>query len=104
MRDGVSANFLSVTSNGERLEDAFGRNRNRIAVIAKHIAINHIAKALVIILLRNVERHIFLRTKLVRIFFISLELLSTETARVSTRSIYFITHFLCQIHHCIRRI
>ena len=102
--DGVSADFLGVTCDGERLEDAFRRNRNGIAVVAKHIAINHIAKALVVILLRHVECHIFLRTELIRIFFISLELLSTETACVSTRSIYFITHFLCQIHHCIRRI
>ena len=104
MSDGVSTDFLSITRNGERLENAFGRNRNGIAVVAKHIAINHIAKALVVILLCNVECHIFLRTKLVRIFFIRLELFSTKTACVSTRSIYFITHFLCQIHHCIRRI
>ena len=98
----VGPHLVGITCDGDGLENTLGRHRNRVTVVAQHITIYHVTQALFIILLRHVQRDVFLGTQLISIFLVGLQLLGAETARVGTSRIHFVPLFLGQIHHRIR--
>ena len=98
MRDGIRTHFVGIARDGDGLEDAFRRYGDGITVVAQHVAVNHVTETLLIILLRHVQRHIFLRAQLVGVFLVTLELFLAEPARVGASRINFISFFFGQIH------
>ena len=57
--DGVGTNFLGIAGNGNGLENAFAGDADGIAVVAKHIAENHVFQRLLIIFLCHVKGYVF---------------------------------------------
>ena len=96
--DGIGTNLLGIAGNGDSLEDALRTDGDGVTVVAQHIAENHILQRLLVVFLRHVERHIFLCTQLVGVFFVLLQLFSAETASIGAGCIHFITVVL-QFHH-----
>ena len=101
MRNGVSTDFLGIAGYGHGLENTLGTYADGIAVVAKHIAIDHIAQALVIVFLGHVQGYILNRTQLIGILFVLLQLFFAETTGVGTGGIYLITHLAGQVHHIV---
>ena len=97
--DGIRADFVGITCNGQCLEDTFGTYRNRIGTVTQNIAEYHVFQAFLIVFLRHVEGDVFFGAQLVGIFFVCLQLFSTETARIGTSCIYFVPFFFGKIHH-----
>ena len=100
MGDGIGTDLLGIACNGDGLEDTLRRNRNRIAVVAHYVAVNHILQRLLVVLLRNVERYILLGTETISIALIGYQLLCRETACIGARCVYLIA-FLGQFHYCV---
>ena len=96
---GRSPYFASVPGDGECLENALARHRNRVAIVAQNVAEDHILQRLLVVFLRHVQGDILLCAQLVGVLFVGLELLRAESSRVGTGSIDFVTFLLRQIHH-----
>ena len=101
MGNGISSNLICITRYGNGLEDALGADRDRIAVVAKHVAEYHVFQRLLVIFLCHVESNILYRTELVCVFLVLLELLLAKSARVGTCSIDVVS-FLFEFHYCVR--
>ena len=101
VRNGVRTDFLGIAGYGHGLENTLRTYADGIAVVAKHIAIDHIAQALVIVFLGHVQGYILNRTQLIGILFVLLQLFFAETTGVRTGGIYLITHLAGQVHHIV---
>ena len=59
MGDSVGANLVRVAGDRQGLEDTLGTYGDRIRTITQHVSENHVLQALLVILFRNVDRHVF---------------------------------------------
>ena len=59
MGDSVGANLVCVAGDRQGLEDTLGAYGDRIRTITQHVSENHVLQALLVILFRNVDRHVF---------------------------------------------
>ena len=100
MGNGVGTNLFGVAGNGDGLENALRRYRDGVAVVAQHIAENHILERLLIILVCNVKRHIFFRAKLIGVLLVGLQLFGAETTCVGACSVNVVAVVL-QFHHSV---
>ena len=58
----VSTNLFGITGNGDGLENTLATDGDGVAVVAQHIAKDHVFQRLLVILLGNVECHVGLST------------------------------------------
>ena len=86
--DGVSTNLLGITCDGDGLEDALAADGDRVAVVAQHIAEDHVFQRLLVILMSHVEGYILYCAQLIGVFFILLQLLFAESACIGAGCIY----------------
>ena len=98
--NGIGTYLVCITGNRECLEDTFGADGDRVGASAQHVAEYHILQALLVVLMRHVERHVLLCAQLVGVLFVLFQLLTAEPARVGTGGIYFIAFLLGKVHHC----
>ena len=98
---GISTYLVGIARNDQSLENTLRAYGDGIAVVAQHIAKDHILERLLIILLGNIKGHIPDGTKLIGVLLVGLKLLGAETAGVGTRSINLISFLLSQIHHSV---
>ena len=89
---------------GHSLEDALGGDGDGVDVVAQHVAENHVLQALLVVLLRHVERHVLRGAELVGVLFVGLELFGAEAARVGAGGIYFVALLLGEVHDRVGRV
>ena len=99
VRDGIGTDFVGIARNGECLENTFRTYGNRICTVAEHVAIYHIAQALLVIFLCHVKRHIFCSSQLVGVSLVCLQLFVAETSGIGTSGIYLVAFFFGKIHY-----
>ena len=97
--NGAGTYFTCIACNGHGLEDALAGHADGIAVVAQHIAEDHVLQRLLIVLLSNVESDILLGAQLVGVLLVGLQLLGAETTGVGTCGIHLIALLLSQVHH-----
>ena len=96
--NGIRTDFVGITCDGQRLEDTFRADGNRVSTITQHISENHIFQTLFVVFLSNVQCYIFHCSQFVGVFFVCLQLFFAETARIGTSCIYFVTFFFSEVH------
>ena len=99
MGDGIRPYLLCVTGYRDGLEYPFRGHRDRVGPVPQDVSVDHVAKALVVVLLGDVEGHIFLGPELEGPLLVVLELRGTEPAGVGACRIDLAAFFLCQVHH-----
>ena len=98
MRDRIRTNLIRITCDRQRLENTLRAYGDGVGTVTQYVTEDHILQALLIILLGDVEGHIFRRTQLVSVLLVLLQLLVAETTGVRTSGIHLISLFLRQIH------
>ena len=88
--NGFGAYLVGIACNGYCLEDALAAHRDGIAVVAEHVAKNHVLQRFLVVLVGHVEGHIFHGTQFVGILLVFLQLLFAESAGIGTGGIHFI--------------
>ena len=101
--NGVSADLFRIASDGDGLENAFRRNGNGVAVVAQYVTENHVFQRFRVVLLRDIECHVFHCAQFVGVFFVLLQLFSAESTGVSTCCVHFIS-VLCKLHDGVARV
>ena len=104
VRDGIRAYLVGVACNGDSLKNTLRRHRDRIAVVAHHVAVYHILERLLIVFLSNVERNILHRAQLIGVLFVLLQLLFAESSGVGASRIHLISHLFGEIHYIVARV
>ena len=94
----IGPNLFGITGDGDGLEDALRTDRDGVAVVAKHIAEDHIFQRLFVVLVGNVERYVFHGAQLVGVLLVLFQLFGTKTACVGTGCIYLIA-ILREFHY-----
>ena len=97
---GMGTYLVGISCNGYGLKYALTAHTDGITVVAKHIAIYHIAKRLVVIFVSNVEGYILHCAKSIGVFLVSLELFGAKTTGIGTCSIHFVA-IVGKFHHCV---
>ena len=85
--DGISANLLGITGDGNGLEDTLTADGDRITIVTQHIAKDHVFQRLGVILLRHVEGHILNGSQFIGVLFVGLQLLGAESAGIGAGGI-----------------
>ena len=101
MGNGAGTNLTGIACNGHSLENALAGYADRIAVVAQHIAEDHVLQRLLVVLLGNIQGNVLLGAQLVGILLVGLQLLGTETTGIGTCGIHLIALLLSQIHHSV---
>ena len=96
--DGIGADLVGITGDGDGLEDALAAHRNGVAVVAEHISEDHVFQRLLVILLCDIECHIFHGAQLVGVLFVGFQLFGAESAGIGACRIDLIT-VLCEFHY-----
>ena len=99
---GVGSDPLGVFDDGNGLEDALGAHRDGVGAVAQHVAEDHVADALLVVLLLDVERGVLHGAELQGPLLDPLQLGFRETARVGNGRIDVISLLLGEVFHTER--
>ena len=80
--DSIGTDLLGITGDGDGLEDTLAADGDGVAVVAEHIAENHIFQRLLIILMGHIECDILHSTQLIGVLFVLLQLFLAEAASI----------------------
>ena len=102
VRHGVGPDPLGVFDDGNGLEDALGAHRDGVGAVAQHVAEDHVADALFVVLLLDVERGMLHGAELQGPLLDPLQLGFREAARVGNGRIDVIALLLGEVLHTER--
>ena len=99
---GVGSDPLGVFDDGNGLEDALGAHRDGVGAVAQHVAEDHVADALLVVLLFDVERGVLPGAELFGALRDLFEFGLREAARVGDRRVDVVSLLLREVFHAKR--
>lgn len=100
--NGVGADLLGVSDDGDGLEDALRADRDGVGAVAQDVAVDHVADALFVVLLLDVERGVLHGAQRQGALFDACQFVGRETARVGDGRIDVVTLLFGEIFHTER--
>ena len=91
--DGIGIDFFGVSGNGNGLKNALAGHGDGIAVVAQHVAENHVFQRLLIIFLSDVKCHVVHSSQSAGILLIAFELFVRKPSGVGTGGIHLMSLF-----------